>query len=602
MVNYITVSLAVTLSLAACRDINDLTLVDAGSTHVLLGRAEEIPTRGSESPRNSVHTSNARLWKLLDDGRNTALVGLKAPGRNRGVWRSNWLLSRDEWNTGKQALRAQRGVAWIGELAPLPVVEIQIADSTTLRRIRDLPFVDYVEVATLSKAVLDEAIAVHGYQPAFASNCKPPQEYTNNVSYTDEGDVISYSYSSYYQYHKIAHAWRRSAGDNIRIALLDTGMDPEQTQFTNVAYFDPRPWEYHRLVDGEVGSGHGDACGHGTRMAGAIAAPNDGRSVIGVAWKSDLRVVNVATRGWSTDPTYYDYVISVDPKEAYDGIRRAMGDHLDPYTWSYTRVRPPAHIITMAFKTYNDPVYEAYPSTVADLIRYYHYGPDAPLFIAAIGTMPVGMPNAVFPAEMSEVVAVVALNPDGTRNGESNYGPSAELAAYIPVATVDVPSFGGHRGITRIMGASGATAVVSGIAAQVWSRYPWMTAGQVRARLRNSARHPHEHRWGDGYGWVDAYRAVGGYTRMSMEVKDCATEQAPQFQAVAYASGDGPFTYEWSNGSTDAIAEYTAAPAGDSVLVWVAVRDVVENKTMMDSKWVPTRTNEHPDFMQCLMN
>jgi hypothetical protein len=34
-----------------------------------------------------------------------------------------------------------------------------------------------------------------------------------------------------------------------------------------------------------------DACGHGTRMAGVIAAPDDGRGVMGVAWGANL--VNV---------------------------------------------------------------------------------------------------------------------------------------------------------------------------------------------------------------------------------------------------------------------------------------------------------------------
>ncbi|MEW5930049.1 MAG: S8 family serine peptidase [Gemmatimonadota bacterium] len=350
----------------------------------------------------------------------------------------------------------------------------------------------------------------------------------------------------------------------------------------------------------DITPGTKDPCGHGTRTAGVIGAPNDGRSVVGIAWKSDLRIVNVASRGFSTDPSYYDHVISVDPARVYEGLQKAMGEALDLATKQYVRVRAPAHIINMSFKTYNDPVNGSYPNTVADLIRYYYYSSGGPLFVGAIGTLPIGMPNAVFPAEMEEVVAVVALNPDGSRNGESNYGPAAELAAYIPVATVDVPSMGGASGITRIMGASGAAATISGLATLVWARYPWLTNTQVRSRLRQFADHPFNHNWSDGYGYVDVYGAVGGFTNMRMEVKDCATPLNPTIEAQAVATGDGPFTYQWSNGATSASTAYTAAPAGDSIHVWVLVSDVVENRSVQDTKWVRTVTNEDPHYVECL--
>lgn len=593
---------ALVVSLSACHDATTPVGAEPLSrSQSSAPQGQDPPTRAEESPHNSVHISDDRLWQLLDEGRGTALVGLKAPGQRRGVWRAEWVVSRADWRTGLNALRGMPGITVVREVPPLPVVEVRIDDAESLRKLRKLPFVDYVENATIPRAVLDEAIALHGPESAFASNCKIPEAYDQMARYTEYGDVYSYSFGQYYAYHKISLAWSRSAGDNIRVALLDTGMDPQQSQFTNSSYFNPRPWEYSRVIDGEVGSGFSDPCGHGTRMAGVIAAPNDGRSVVGVAWKSDLRVISVASRSFSTDLSYYDYIISVDPARAYDGIRRAMGDYLDLYTGQLVRSGTPSHIITMAWKSYNDPVNMGYPNTVADLIRYYYYGPGGPLFVAAIGTLrPAGLPNAVFPAELDEVVAVVALDPNGGRNIESHYGPGAELAAYIPAATVNVPSQGGHSGITKIMGASGASAVMSGIAAQVWSQYPWMTNSQVRARLKASADHPHNHVWGDGYGWVDAYRAVGGFSRLEMQVRECTTMYEPQFDAMVLPTGDGPFTYSWGNGSTGQTATYTAAAPGDSVHVWVSVKDQVENRTRQVDRWVRTATIEDPDFTYCL--
>lgn len=598
---YFTALLALPLALGACTDRSEPLLADGAATVPALDAVDQqVRSRAEESPRNSVHTSDERLWQLLDYGRGTALVGLKAPGRRRGVWRAQVLMTRSEHTTGRNAVRAMPGITLLGDLPPLPVVEVRISDADALARLRKLPFVDYVEPARMPRAVLDEAIGVHGPVSAFDSNCRAPEAYTDSYGTTSYGDAYSYSFGQYYRYHRISSAWNRTQGDNVRIALLDTGMDPQQTQFST--YFNPRPWEYSRAIDGDVGAGSSDPCGHGTRMAGVIAAPNDGRSVVGVAWKSDLRVISVASRGFSTNNLFYDYIISVDPYEVYWGLMEAMGDTRNVVTGGVDRIGTPSKIINMAFKTYNDPVANTYPNTVADLIRYYYYGPDGPLFIAAIGTVePAGVPNAVFPSELDEVVAVVALNSDGSRNVKSNYGPKSEVAAYVPAASVSVPSYGGHQGITRVMGASGASGVITGIAALIWSRYPTWTNYQVRQRLRQSADHPSSHTWGEGYGFVDAYTAVGGFTGIQMEAKDCTTAQNPTIMAAVYPRGEGPFAFEWSNGSTEGSTVYSAAPVGDGVSVWVTVTDLVENRTMTDGKFVVTVDNTDPRFMECLM-
>lgn len=256
----------------------------------------------------------------------------------------------------------------------------------------------------------------------------------------------------------------------------------------------------------------------------------------------------------------------------------------------------------MAFKTYDDPVRESIPSTVSDLIRYYYSQSNGPLFVAAIGTLKTGgIPTAVFPAEMAEVIAVVALNSDRTRNFESNYGPSAELAGFIPGATVNTPSLGGTDGVSRIMGASGASATIAGIAALVWAKYPWLKNYEVRHRLRNSASHPNSHIWGDGYGYVDAYHAVGGFSHLNLWAPDCTTEHMGDLLVDVSATGDGPFQYRWNNGSTSATTSYPPAPPGSSLLIEVAVTDQYEGRTIIASKVVETVTSDDDRYIECMM-
>jgi len=60
-------------------------------------------------------------------------------------------------------------------------------------------------------------------------------------------------------------------------------------------------------------------------------------------------------------------------------------------------------------------------------------------------------------------------------------------------------------------GSSNATAVVGSIAALVWSRNPGLTRDQLRARLQQSgAYYPSRHSE-EGYGLVNALKAVRGY-------------------------------------------------------------------------------------------
>lgn len=129
--------------------------------------------------------------------------------------------------------------------------------------------------------------------------------------------------------------------------------------------------------------------------------------------------------------------------------------------------------------------------------------------------------------------------------------------------------------MSSISQTSGASATISGIAALIFSVHPNWSNAAVRTRLKSSGSHPFERNWQNGYGPVNAYKAVGGVTWIQIAGNPCATpgEQVP---LTAEHDGDGPFAYQWSNwGGTDRHTLITASSTvGGVVTTSVSVTDL----------------------------
>jgi hypothetical protein len=202
-------------------------------------------------------------------------------------------------------------------------------------------------------------------------------------------------------------------------------------------------------------------------------------------------------------------------------------------------------------------------SNVEDAIRYTH-GLGA-LHIAASGTsgwyLP-GVVGVVFPARMEQVIAVSAVNPDGSQASGIHYGSQVELSAYI-----DQLGTGQFTTQTRtVAGSSAATAAMAGIAALVWTQYPNESNQQIRQRLRAAGHIFPSRNDVHGYGIVNAMKAVGGMYDTSVNgcvgqtdctqdlwISGCTTEQITAHPM----GGDGPFAYTWTNGSTNSSTTMT---------------------------------------------
>jgi subtilisin family serine protease len=455
------------LALAALAACSDGSPSGPDLDPALASAGEQIPTRQQQRPGTFIEKSDAELWSYVQASEGRVAVGLKVPGSARGVWKGRILVDGNQKAQGRAAVLAQRGVQLLAADELLPRLEVRLSDQAALASIRRLPFVDYVEPVIVAQEVSPFA-GVGG--------CGWGSAWTGDRQYTSTGDVYSQKFTGM----NIPAAWSYSSGAGIKVGLIDSGISSGQGQFTTT--FTSGSSTGRTLTLQKISSQPSvyDDCGHGTRMAGIIAAPWDGRNVAGIAYRASLVSVRHASG-----------VAAVNSSDAAASVRLAN--------------QQGAQVIVMAWESLN------WLWQVSDEIEYWHYGRQV-LFFGAAGTSGCGDgildSNVIFPADMPEVVAVTGITyPGGGVPCGIHRGSDVELTSYL-----DVPSTGRYTAdIVGMGGSSNATAVAGGIAALVWSRNPTMTRDQVRARLQQTASfYPSRHSE-QGYGLMNALKAVRGY-------------------------------------------------------------------------------------------
>jgi subtilisin family serine protease len=312
---------------------------------------------------------------------------------------------------------------------------------------------------------------------AGVGGCDWGSTWTGDRQYTASGDIYSQKLTAM----NVPSAWTLSSGAGVTIGLIDTGLSSAQGQFMSTFNSGESSGRTLRLfyITPTFSSAY-DECGHGTRMAGIIAAPRDGASVGGIAYRSNLISVRHANG-----------VAAVSSSDAAASVRGAAQNG--------------SQVVVMAWESLN------WWWQVSDEIEYWHYGRQV-LFLGAAGTSGCGDgildSNVVFPADMPEVMAVTGITyPGGGIPCGIHRGSDVEVTAYL-----DVPSTGRYTAdVVSMGGSSNATAVMGGIAALVWSYNPALTRDQVRARLQMAGSYYPSRHSEQGYGLVNALKAVRGY-------------------------------------------------------------------------------------------
>jgi membrane-anchored mycosin MYCP len=274
---------------------------------------------------------------------------------------------------------------------------------------------------------------------------------------------------------RVPRAQQLATGDGVVVAVLDTGVDAGQADLAGA------------LLPGAgtngVASAKGweDPDGHGTQMATVLAGR--GSSVLGMAPRA--KVLPVA--------------IPIGARAAAGGATR--GDLAEPIRYA---VDHGAKIINLSFTIADD-------TPKADEIEAiaYAHGRGAVL-VAAGGNRPQGDDHVPLPGRYSGVLTVSGTARDGGAWDGSIADPSVDIAAPAQDIIGAAPKARYPSGFAVGSGTSGSAAIVSGVLALIWAKYPGLDADGVVDRLLRTAQDKGAPGRDDqfGAGLVDPYAAL----------------------------------------------------------------------------------------------
>ncbi len=124
------------------------------------------------------------------------------------------------------------------------------------------------------------------------------EEYSTTPSYpimSPEYEVndSNYSYQTYLNYLNIKNVWNNYQGDGIKVAVIDTGIDTDHSEFLNKISNRSYNATTDKIVKDYDLSIIEDEQGHGTSVAGVIASSFDGKGIVGIAPNVELVIIKV---------------------------------------------------------------------------------------------------------------------------------------------------------------------------------------------------------------------------------------------------------------------------------------------------------------------
>jgi len=247
-------------------------------------------------------------------------------------------------------------------------------------------------------------------------------------------------------------------GYDVKVAILDTGIDLSNPDLDVIggANFSP-------------GKSYDDKHGHGTHVAGIVAALDNKIGVIGVAPEVNLFAVKVL--GNSGIGRWSDLIA---------GLQWCVDEGMDVANMSLGATSAPPDVLDAC--------------DVADKAGL--------LLVAAAGNEYGG--SVIYPAKYDSVIAVSATNSADGLAYFSSVGNEVELAA--PGVDINSTLLGGGYG--EKSGTSMASPHVAGTAALVWAADTSLYNYEIRQKLQTTAEDIGLSTREQGYGLVDAAAAV----------------------------------------------------------------------------------------------
>lgn len=371
-------------------------------------------------------------------------------------------------------------------------------------------------------------------------------------------------------------AWNLVEGSpDITVAVIDMGVDTNHEDLSNCVlqgYTVGNPTGYGAPENTNIY----DNKAHGMACAGIIAANNNTIGIAGVAYGVKILPVNIF-------PNYaaYNYAGSASSSEIADAIR-----------WAYQR----ADVLSCSWGggSYSSDI----DSAIQDARTYGRNGLGCVVVFAAGNNYASGTTDVAFPASVTGVLAVGALDNNGNICTYSQRGPSLDVMAfggYDDIVTTDrMGSLGYNNGnyMMTFDGTSAACPQVAGVAALILSAAPYLTENEVCAGIMAAAKDLGAPGRDDtyGYGLVDAGYSVtrakpeiyysGSYSNAVMYAVNSMITTRLTYTWYLSTSGNAQIqsVINWPNSSTCIITN--SGPACNATLTVIVSIDGNTVKTL----------------------
>ncbi|RAS68752.1 membrane-anchored mycosin MYCP [Lentzea atacamensis] len=363
--------------------------------------------------------------------------------------------------------------------------------------------------------------------PALPPNTPPPEDkgipdvkYERTTKGCVESDTKSelIKYMPWGQVHlNLQQAHTFATGKGVRIAIIDTGVDPRNPRFGN------RVIPGGEYVDNSNGKNGTDDCdGHGTEVAGVAAAAKTEGDFVGAAPGAEILAIRQTS-------DRYEY------KGDANNEKRASAGKVSTLAQAIVRAaKQNAKVINISLTNCGAPKgFSPDDKQLQAAIRWAVDVQDA-VIVTAAGNLsdqgtgcpkqndnldPTNVNSISSPAWFAnDVLSVGSISRSGAVSSFSVWGPWVSIAAPgEEIISVDPKGTGltnanvTAQGTTDIKGTSFASPYVAGITALVRERFPNLKARQVMDRLKATALHPGNVSGKDnkiGYGMINPVAAL----------------------------------------------------------------------------------------------
>jgi len=265
-------------------------------------------------------------------------------------------------------------------------------------------------------------------------------------------------------------------GQNIIVAVADTGINSAEASTGSQISINSNSYDYVQNISGSTS----DPNGHGTHVAGLIAAPMNSSGMHGIAYNASI--LNLRVMDSSGTVTATDAQIGASPTRAYNA-----GAYIINNSWGSTTV-----ITSVTAAQLN----AAIPSSISGYQSYVANGGVAVWAAGNSGYTQVSY-QAGLPYRISGLqagwLAVIAVDSSGTETAYTNRcGVAAAWCLAAPgggdnQASNGLYSMYNNGSYTKMSGTSMAAPLVSGAIAGLKSMFPNLSYQDIAARLLTTA-------------------------------------------------------------------------------------------------------------------